>query len=175
MTWRSIFTVPTIKPTTTRSLIEYSFLCACGATWNAFDLYHVLQWSYWHGMMDPVDSKNFLAALQISGVYGPPDLVGIPVFVIVVRILSRFLFWGGSSLILAAYSSKMDRYTDGYRLVGFLWFATLGLDAMTTSLATGQYHLYFVNSFPTVGETLVTLVLLSVIVFFLFPKHRARQ
>jgi hypothetical protein len=174
MTLRSIYTALKIKPTTARNLREYSFLCACGALWNAFDLYHVLQWSHLHGMMDQVDSKSFCAALKISGPYGPPDLVPVPVFVIVVRIVSRFLFWAGSSIILASYSSKMDRYADGFRLVGFLFFATTGLDIMTTFVATGRSHLLFAN-FGSVRETLTTLVILSVLAFLLFPGRKAKQ
>ena len=174
MTWRSIYTAVKIKPTAARNLMEYSFLCACGALWNAFDLFHVLQWSYLHGMMTQVDSQSFYKSLDIE-YRGAPDLVAIPVFVVVVRILSRFLFWGGSSIVLWAYSSKMDRYADGYRLVGFLWFATLGLDIGTTMLATGQSHLYWVNSFATVKETLTILVLLSALILLLFPRRAARR
>jgi hypothetical protein len=170
MNWRSFYSAVKIKPTASRNLAEYAFLCACGAVWNAFNLYHVLQWGFLHGMMTQVDYQSFCKSLQLD--YRDAPLVAVPVVVVVVRILSRFLFWGGSSIILWDYSSKLERYADGYRLVAFLWFATLGLDATTIMLATGRYHLYFVNSFPTVGETLTTLALLSVIVFFLFPRRK---
>jgi hypothetical protein len=174
MSLRSIYTALKIKPTTARNLKEYSFLCACGALWNAVYLYHVLQWSHLHGMMDQVDSKSFSAALNIS-LFGAPDLSPVPVFVIVVRIVSRFLFWGGSSIILASYSSKMDRYADGFRLVGFLFFATICLDITTTFLATGRDHLLFSGWFGSVRETLTTLILLSVLTFVLFPRRKATQ
>jgi len=175
MTWRSIYTAVKIKPTTSGNLKSYSFYCACGALWNAVDLYRVLQWSHLHGMADQVDSQSFFKVLNISGPYGPPDLVTVPAYVIVVRILSHFLFWGGSSIILAAYSSKMDRYADGFRLVGFLFFATLGLDITTTFVAVGQGNLLFAGWFDSVRETLTTLVVLSVITFLLFPRHKATQ
>ena len=174
MTWRSIYTAVKIKPTAARNLMEYTFLCACGALWNAFDLYHVVQWSYLHGMMTQVDSQSFYKSLHIE-YRGVPDWGAIPVFVIVVRILSRFIFWAGSSIILADYSTKVDRCSDGYRLVGFLWFTTLGLDIWTTMLATGQSHLYWVNSFATVKETLTILVLLSAVIILLFPRRAAKR
>jgi hypothetical protein len=170
MTWRSIYTAIKIKPTTARNLIEYSFLCACGALWNAVDLYHVLQWSHLHGMADQVDSQSFCKALHIE-FWGPPDLSPVPVFVIVVRILSQFLFWGGSSIILAAYSSKSERSGDAFRLVGFLWFGRICLDIATTFLATGRGHLLFVGWFGSVRETITTLVIFSVLAFVLFPRR----
>ena len=173
MTLRSIYTALKIKPTTSADLKGYAFLCAFGALPAAFDLYHALQWGYLHGMMDQVDSQSFFKTPIIP--YGPPDLSPVPVLVVLVGTISRFLFCGGSSIILAAYSSKIERVADGYRLVRFLWFTTLGLDIWTTMLATGQGHLFFVNSFGSVRETLTSLILLLVIVFILFPRHRARQ
>jgi len=174
MTWRSIFTVPKIQPTTARTLLEYSFLCACGALWNAFDLYHILHWSYLHGMTDLVDSQILCKSLGID-YRGAPDVVIVPVFVIVVRILARFIFWGGSSIILAAYSSKMYRYADGYRLVAFLWFATLGLDIATTFAATGRGSLLLSTLFGSTRETLTILVLLLALTILLFPRHAAKR
>jgi len=174
MTWRSIYSALKIKPTTARNLREYSFLCACGALWNAFDLYHVLQWIHLHGMMDQVDPQSFYKALHIE-YWGAPDLSPAPALVIVVHIASQFLFWGGSSIILAAYSSKSERSGDAFRLVGFLWFGRICLDITTTFLATGRGHMLFVGWFGTVRETLTTLILLSVLAFVLFPRRKAQQ
>ena len=174
MTLRSIYTALKIKPTTARNLKEYSFLCACGALWNAFDLYHVLQWTHLHGMMDQVDPQSFYKVLHIE-YWGVPDLSPAPALVVVVRIVSQFLFWGGSSIILAAYSSKSERSGDAFRLVGFLFFGRICLDVTTTMLVTGQGHLFFADSFSTVRETLTTLLLLSVIAFLLFPRRKAKQ
>ena len=174
MTLRSIYTALKIKPTTARNLREYSFLCACGALWNAVDLYRVLHWSHLYGMADQVDSQSFYKALHIE-FWGAPDLSLVPVFVIVVRIVSQFLFWGGSSIILAAYSSKSDRSGDAFRLVGFLFFGRICLDVTTTFLATGRGHLLFVGWFGSVREALTTLILLSVIVFLLFPRHKVER
>jgi hypothetical protein len=174
MTLQSIYAALKIKPTTARNLMEYSFFCACGALWNAVDLYHVLQWSHLHGMMDQVDSQSFYKALHIE-FWGAPDLSPVPVLVIVVRIVSQFLFWGGSSIILAAYSSKSERSGDAFRLVGFLWFGRICLDITTTFLATGRGHLLITGWFGSVRETLTTLILLSITTFVLFPRRKARQ
>ena len=173
MTLRSIYTALKIKPTPSGDLKSYSSLCAFMALLTAFDFYSALHWSYLHGMMDQVDSQSFCKAAIIP--YGPPDLSLVPVLVVIVRILSRFLFWGGASIIFAAYSSKSDRCGDAFRLVGFLFFATLSLDITTTMLSTGQSHLYFINSFGSVRETLTTLLLLSVTAFLLFPRRKTNQ
>jgi hypothetical protein len=142
--------------------------------WCAFDIYHAIQWIRLHGgIADNQDSQVFRQAIDISYLYGPDFPAGfpkVPISVIILHIVLRMLFWAGSSIVFALYSSKLERVADGYRLVGFLFFGTLSVDVTATFLASGQTHLFLVSLFGSVWATLGTSIALLVVVFLLFPR-----
>ena len=168
-----------IRPVTSSDLKFYSFLCACGAWWCASDFYHGLQWIHLHGgIADNLDSQAFREALNISYLYGPDFPTGFPkvsISVIILHIVLRMLFWAGSSIVFALYSSTIDRVTEAYRLVGFLFFGTVSLDVTFTFLVTGQAHLFIVSLFGSISAALGTLFILLVIAFLLFPKRKGKR
>jgi hypothetical protein len=170
---KSLFSGAKIRPTTSGDFKRYSFYCACGALWNAYYLYRILQWSYFHEVMDRVDPEAFCSALKIS-YFGPPELYPVPVLLILVQVLAHLLFWGGSSIILADYSRKIDEAADGFRLMGFLFLGTVFLDIMTTGLTLGHAHQYFMEPFSSLRRTLINFLLLSVVAYSIFPWRKAR-
>lgn len=163
-----------IRPTTSSDIKGYSFICACGALWSSFDLYHALQWIHLHKITDSLDTQVFQESLNILHYYGA-DLPKVSISVIILRIVLRICFWAGSCIVLALYSFKIDRVSDGYRLVGFLLFVTISLNVIATFLVTGQAHLFIVSLFGSVSATLGTLGYLLVIAFLLFPRRKGKK